>query len=83
MAVLRRGRYRIGYPLLERAVYELLQLPADGLVQLSQRKELLVAERRGDPGGYDTHGTLGIWLVLRCPDAGRDDGRVIVLRHLM
>ena len=45
-------------------MYELLQLPADGLVQLGQRKELFITERRGDPGRNDTYRAFGIWLVL-------------------
>ena len=44
---------------------------------------MLITERRGDPGGNDTYRALGIGLVLRRPDAGRDDSRVVVLSHLM
>ena len=68
---------------IERTVYEFLQFPADGLVQFGQRKELFITEHCGDPGRNDTYRVLSIWLILRCTDADRNNGRVVVLSYLM
>ena len=68
---------------LEWLAVELIQLLKHGLVQLMQREKLAVAQRGDDLSGDDTHRTLHARLVLRLANAGGDDRRAIMPRHLV
>ena len=84
VAVLRRGRVRIGYPLsFEGTLIELIQLLPDLGVKLRDRKELLIAQGRDNPRGYVAHAALGIRFVFRFSYASRDCGGSIVFRKLV
>ena len=62
---------------------EFLQLLEDRLIQLTQRQELPVAQRRQDKGGDDAHGALHHGLVLRRTHPAGNDGGVVMLRQLL
>ena len=69
--------------LLERAVVKLFQLYPDRGIQFRDREEPLLTQGGCDPCGDVSHSSLGIRLILRRPDAGRNDRRAIVLGHLV
>ena len=62
---------------------EFLQLLPNGLIELIQGEELLVAQRGDDPSGDAVYTALGIRLIPRFTDSRRDDGCTIVFRHLV
>ena len=68
---------------MEGAIREFFQLFPDGAVQLCQGEESLITESCGYLGRNDANRSLRIRLILRSPYAGRNDRRVVMLRHLM
>ena len=69
--------------LLERLVVELLQLFEDGLIQLTQRQELPVAQRCQDLGGDVFHGAFRGGLVIWPAYSRWDNRRSVMLRQLL
>lgn len=69
--------------LLERAVAEFFQFLPDCLIQLRKGEELFIAQPSGDPCGDITNAAFCQALILRVPDAGRDDSGSIMFCHLL
>jgi len=63
---------------LEFAVIELLQFLGDGLIDLGQAEESVVAEGGEDPAFGDQNGRFHFGFIPGFSDPGRDDDRAIM-----